>query len=86
MFRQGYLGHTSPNGDGPGDRLRKAQIPFQLIGENLAYAPSIAMAHEGFMNSADYRGNILSPNFGRIGIGVVDGGLYGKMFAQEFTN
>jgi len=38
------------------------------------------------MNSASYRGNILSPNFGRVGIGVVDAGLYGKIFTQEFTN
>lgn len=86
MFRQGYFAHESPDGDTPGDRLRKARIPFLAMGENLAYAPNVAVAHAGLMNSPGHRSNMLSPLFGRVGIGVVDGGLYGKMFSQEFTN
>ena len=30
--------------------------------------------------------NILNPGFRKIGIGVLDGGVYGKMFVQEFTD
>ena len=30
--------------------------------------------------------NILKDGFRRVGIGVMDGGIYGKMFVQEFTD
>jgi uncharacterized protein YkwD len=38
------------------------------------------------MNSPGHRANILSANFGRIGIGVIDGGIYGEIFCQEFKD
>jgi len=41
---------------------------------------------QGLMNSPGHRANILNPNFHKIGIGVIDGGIYGKMYTQEFTN
>ena len=59
------------------------QIP---TAENLALAPNVDIAHKGLMNSPGHRANILSPSFGRVGIGVIDGGGYGKMFAQEFAD
>ena len=33
-----------------------------------------------------YRRNILDPAFKRAGIGVIDGGVYGKMVTQVFTD
>jgi uncharacterized protein YkwD/uncharacterized membrane protein required for colicin V production len=86
MFRGNYFAHESQDGATPADRLLAAQIPFLAMGENLAYAPTVEVAHTGLMNSPGHRQNILSSSFGRIGIGVMDGGLYGKMFTQEFTN
>jgi uncharacterized protein YkwD len=38
------------------------------------------------MNSPGHKANILSISFGKVGIGVIDGGIYGEMFCQEFTN
>jgi len=38
------------------------------------------------MQSPGHRANILSANFGRIGVGVIDGGIYGQMYCQEFTD
>ena len=55
-------------------------------GENLALAPTVQIAHDGLMNSPGHRANILNPRFQRIGIGVADGGMHGKMFTQNFAD
>jgi uncharacterized protein YkwD len=86
MFRLGYFGHNSPVKGSPFDRMRQAGIKFFVAGENLAYAQNVYVAHTGLMESPDHRENILSPFFHRIGIGVVNAGLYGEMFTQEFTD
>lgn len=86
MFELGYIGHESPVSGTPLDRLLSSGVSFLAAGENLAYAPSIEVAHEGLMNSEGHRRNILSPAFSRVGIGVIDGGLYGKMFTQVFAD
>ncbi len=86
MFERGYFAHFSPEGESVTDRAEKFGVSYLVIGENLAYAPSLELAHQGLMNSEGHRANILSPDFGKIGIGVMDGGIYGKMFTQVFTN
>lgn len=86
MFEKHYFSHINPQGQDAGDRLTAAGIPFTYAGENLAYAPDLATAHQGLMNSEGHRKNILDPAFHRVGIGVIDGGIYGKMFAQNFTD
>lgn len=85
MFARGYFSHFSQEGKDVGDRLELAGISYTYAGENLALAPTLARAHTGLMNSEGHRRNILDPAFGKIGIGVVDGGIYGKMFTQVFT-
>lgn len=86
MFERGYFSHYSPEDKDVGDRLTEAGINFTIAGENLALAPDVTRAHTGLMNSPGHRRNILDPAFGKIGIGVIDGGIYGKMFTQVFTN
>lgn len=86
MFKRGYFSHYSPEGKDVGDRLQAAGIVFQIAGENLALAPSISSAHTGLMNSPGHKRNILDPAFNKVGIGVIDGGVYGKMVTQVFTN
>ena len=85
MFSRGYFSHYSPEGKDVGDRLTEAGISYTLAGENLALAPSLIRAHDGLITSPGHRRNILDPVFGHIGIGAVDGGVYGKMFTQVFT-
>jgi len=70
----------------PFDRMRDAHVRFTLAGENLALAQTLPIAHEGLMNSPGHRENILRTGFGRVGIGILDGGLYGIMISQEFRN
>ena len=87
MFKNGFFSHVSVvDGSSPADRADRADISYLVIGENLAFAPDIYVAHAGLMNSEGHKRNILSEEFGKVGIGVVDGGVYGKMFVQEFTN
>ena len=86
MFSKGYFSHYNPEGQSPFDRMKKNGINFLAAGENLALAPNVTLAHQGLMNSPGHKANILSADFGRVGIGVIDGGIYGEMFVQEFTN
>ncbi|MBI2611470.1 CvpA family protein [Candidatus Gottesmanbacteria bacterium] len=86
MFARGYFSHYNPEGESPFDRMKRYNISFIAAGENLALAPNVQLSHQGLMNSPGHRANILSPEFGKVGIGVIDGGIYGEMFVQEFTN
>jgi uncharacterized protein YkwD len=86
MFVRGYFSHITPEGASPFDRMAAAHISFILAGENLALAQTLFIAHTGLMNSPGHRANILNPAFGRIGIGIQDGGIYGLMFTQNFRN
>jgi uncharacterized protein YkwD len=86
MFARGYFAHDTPEGRDPFDRMRAANVRFVTAGENLALAPTVQVAHRGLMNSPGHRANILYPQFGRIGIGIMDGGIRGLMISQEFRN
>lgn len=86
MWEREYFSHYSPEGEDVGDRLEKAQIKYFVAGENLALAPTLSTAHSGLMNSEGHRVNILSTDFNRVGVGVIDNGVYGKMFVQIFTD
>ncbi len=86
MFERGYFAHLTPEGKDPFDRMRDAHVRFYLAGENLALAQTLSIAHQGLMNSKGHRENILRPGFGRLGIGILDGGVYGIMISQEFRN
>jgi uncharacterized protein YkwD len=86
MFARGYFAHDTPEGFSPFDRMNKAGVRFLTAGENLALAPTLPLAHTGLMNSPGHRANILRPQFGRVGIGVMDGGMRGLMVSQEFRN
>jgi uncharacterized protein YkwD len=86
MFARGYFAHDTPEGLSPFDRMNKANIRFLTAGENLALAPTLQVAHTGLMNSPGHRANILQRDFGRVGIGIMDGGMRGLMVSQEFRN
>jgi uncharacterized protein YkwD len=86
LWEREYFGHYSPEGDNVADRLDDSGIKYKFAGENLAMAPTVMIAHTGLMNSEGHRQNILDPNFRTAGIGVIDNGLYGKIFVQVFTD
>ncbi len=86
MFAYGYLSHRSRNGYSPAQRVLEQRVRVRLVGENLAYAPDVVTAHTALMASEDHRQNILSPQFSLVGIGVVDGGSYGVIIVQDFSD
>lgn len=86
MLSRGYFSHYTPEGISPFDRLSKAKISYLYAGENLALAPNVSLAMQGLMNSPGHKANILSPNFKKVGVGVIDAGIYGEMFTQNFTD
>ena len=86
MFAKGYFAHDNLEGKDPFDRMRDANIRFSAAGENLALAQTVEIAHSNLMNSPGHRANILNPGFGRVAIGILDGGFYGLMISQEFRD
>ncbi len=86
MFEYGYLSHESRDGRTPAQRVLEHRVRVRFVGENLAYAPDIRAAHAALMASPDHRRNILSPQFGLVGIAVIDGGPYGVVIVQDFSD
>ena len=86
MLARGYFAHVSPDGQDLGNRLQQARVRYLSAGENLALAPTLHSAHSGLMRSPGHRANILRPQFGRLGIGVLDAGAHGLMVTQAFRN
>jgi uncharacterized protein YkwD len=86
MWTRRYFSHYSPEGHAVTDRFDAAGIDYSVAGENLALAPTEETAHTGLMNSEGHKANILEPEFKTVGIGVIDNGIYGKIFVQVFSN
>ncbi len=86
MWQRKYFAHISPEGRDVGDRLETAGVLYFVAGENLALAPTVRLAHNGLMNSSGHRANILHPSFRKMAVGVIDNGIYGKMFVQIFIS
>ncbi len=85
MFTRGYFAHTSPEGDSALERVTARGLRFAEVGENLALAPTLNIAHTGLMRSPGHRANILYPRFQRIGIGIIVARPYGLMVTQLFA-
>ena len=86
MLADGVFSHIDNDGHNPFDRMTAGGVKYTSAGENLAFAPTLQLAHTGLMNSPGHKANILSTNYGHVGIGVIDAGQYGLMVVQDFTN
>lgn len=86
MLRRGYLSHMTPEGLSPADRAAAVGAEFFLLAENLAVTRDLDSAFLGLMASFRHRANILSPAVTRVGIGVLDAGLNGRVFVQLFAD
>ncbi|KKQ18283.1 MAG: hypothetical protein US31_C0006G0014 [Berkelbacteria bacterium GW2011_GWA1_36_9] len=86
MAKNGYFSHVNLAGKTPADRMTAGGVTYWLAGENIALAPNVDLAEIGFMNSPKHRDNILDPKYGRIGVGIIDMGVYGKMVTQNFAD
>ncbi|MDF2461611.1 MAG: uncharacterized protein K0S68_1014, partial [Candidatus Saccharibacteria bacterium] len=86
LFARGYFSHISREGLTPFQRMQAGKVKYGQAGENLALAPTLKLAHQGLMNSPGHRANILNPDYRTVGIGIMDGGSYGLMVTQNFTD
>jgi len=86
MVSYDFFSHTSPVSGNLLDRVVSSDVPdgWLIAGENLAGAPTVELAFKGLMNSPAHKANMLEEEYTHVGIGVVAGGPYGKMFVQEF--
>lgn len=85
MWSRGYFGHSDPEGRDVAARMEARRLDFLVVGENLALAPSAAVAHRGLMDSPGHRSNILSARYHRGGVGAVRGPS-GLTFTQVFRD
>ena len=78
MIAGGGLSHGSPAGS-LGVRLRR-YVAASTFGETIAWMPSgrPAAVVRAWLNSAPHRAVLLSPQFGRIGIGELVGSMGGR--------
>jgi uncharacterized protein YkwD len=86
MFTRGYFAHITPEGKTPFDRMRAGGVRYLSAGENLALGQTLTICHNGLMNSPGHKANILDKSYGRLGIGILDGGMHGLMVTQNFRN
>lgn len=86
LFAFGYLSHRSRDGRWPAQRVRGLGVRVTLVGENLAYAGSVREAHQTLVASREHRMNMLSPRYRRTGIAVMDGGAFGVIVVQDFSD
>lgn len=76
MMIQRYVAHTNPDGDGPGERLNAAEIPWVIAGENVARVRGSLRSNpaevvvDGWMRSPGHRANILDSDWTHTGVGI----------------
>jgi uncharacterized protein YkwD len=78
MMRAGELGHDVGDGE-PRERVEEAGVRAAEIGENVAHAATLALAHRALWSSPSHRANILDRRFARLGVGMsldLDGSVW----------
>jgi len=86
MLERGFFSHQSPDGGFASDRLRERGIQYRILAENIARSMNARAAHRDLMDSPGHRANILRKEFRRVGVGIADGGIYGRIFTEIFAD
>lgn len=77
MAANHYFAHFSPSGKTPWDFFKEAGYSYRVAGENLAITNENEQAViNGWLNSPTHRENLLSNQYGDIGIGIARFGDY----------
>ena len=85
MAKNDYFNHKNRQGKSPFDRMEDDQVTFRGAGENLAYGQSSSIfAHEGLMNSAGHRENILQETYSHLGTGVAFNEKHQPYYTENF--
>jgi uncharacterized YkwD family protein len=87
MADNNYFAHQSPTYGSAGDMLSNFGIKWSAWGENIASGQDTPEeVVNAWMNSEGHRANILSQNFGKIGVGYVTNTSGTPYWTQLFTN
>ncbi len=85
MGHRRFFAHVTPDGADPQQRIAATGYvaqPLGFTGENIAWGEdelgSPAAIVDGWMHSPHHRENILRPQFGEVGVGIVRGGAPGR--------
>jgi uncharacterized protein YkwD len=70
MLAAHVVGHDVGDGD-PAERTRAAGLHPHLVGENVAHAAGVRLAHRALFESPSHRANLLRDDFTSIGTAVV---------------
>jgi uncharacterized protein YkwD len=73
MAAEGPIAHQYAGELDLSTRAAQAGAHFSLIEENVAFAPTPAAIHDGWMHSPGHRRNLLNPDVDRMGVAVVAG-------------
>jgi uncharacterized protein YkwD len=73
MLARGTLAHVLPGSGDPGERLRRARIPYRLVLENVAKGSGALVAHRAAEESPAHLGAILSQEVTQVGCGIARG-------------
>lgn len=73
MEQRGYFDHVTPEGVSPDERIDERGVDWTATAENIAQAPTMALAHTAWMESEGHRSNVLSADFTHMGVGVIKG-------------
>ncbi|TPV95080.1 MAG: CAP domain-containing protein [Myxococcales bacterium FL481] len=85
MSDREFFSHTNPDGEGPGDRMDKANYSGNTWGENIAGGNATAEATvQQWMDSDGHCRNIMNGNFTLLGVGYYPGGQWGHLWTQNF--
>jgi len=89
MLKQRSFSHDDSDGTTFSERIKRAGIPWQASGENIAIYDTVAAAESAFMNEPrfahNHRGNILNSSYTDVGIGVVQGADGSLYITQDFV-
>ncbi|WP_148631014.1 CAP domain-containing protein [Bacillus sp. E214] len=85
MRDNNYFNHTSPTYGSPGEMVKKFNISFTMLGENIAAGQiTPASVVNSWMNSPGHKANILDARYTHIGIGYAEGGSWKHYWTQLF--
>lgn len=86
MANNNYFSHTSPTYGDPFIMMGKFGVSYSYAGENIAMGQRTPEeVVQAWMNSTGHRENILSSNFTKIGVGMVQNQNGQLIWTQEFT-
>jgi uncharacterized protein YkwD len=85
MAQTHVLSHDVGDGD-PSERLRVAGFAGVEVGENVATAATVALAHRALWRSPSHRANLVRRDFDRLGVSAVRDDRGAVWIAEEFVS